>query len=100
MCRIYGGKADDRRWSGPSGRGSLVAGATLGGLMSKSLIIAEKPSVGRDLVRVLPDPDEYDDRFKKWRMADLPIVPEHFKLVVRDERSKKQMNVVKRQLGR
>ena len=33
-------------------------------------------------------------------MADLPIVPEQFKLVVRDERSKKQMNVVKRQLGR
>jgi DNA topoisomerase-3 len=96
--------------------------------VSKTLVIAEKPSVGRDLVRVLPgafekhegylegpdhvvtwavghlvqlaDPDEYDDRFKKWRMADLPIVPEHFKLVVRDERSKKQMNVVKRQLGR
>ena len=43
----------------------------------------------------LADPDEYDDKFKKWRMADLPIVPEHFKLVVRDERSKKQMNVVK-----
>ncbi|MBV8953578.1 MAG: DNA topoisomerase 3 [Solirubrobacterales bacterium] len=96
--------------------------------MSKILIIAEKPSVGRDLARVLPgaftkaegylegpehvitwavghlvqlaDPDEYDDRFKKWRMADLPIVPDRFKLVVRDERSKKQMNVVKRQLGR
>ena len=96
--------------------------------MAKTLVIAEKPSVGRDLVRVLPgaftksegylegpehvvtwavghlvqlaDPDEYDDQFKKWRMADLPIVPEHFKLVVRDERSKKQMNVVKRLLGR
>ena len=96
--------------------------------MAKTLVIAEKPSVGRDLVRVLPgaftkgegflegpdhvvtwavghlvqlaDPDEYEERFKKWRMADLPIVPEHFKLVVRDERSKKQMNVVKRQLGR
>jgi DNA topoisomerase-3 len=96
--------------------------------MSKTLVIAEKPSVGKDLVRVLPgaftnhkeylegpdhvvtwavghlvqlaDPDEYDEKFKKWRMADLPIVPEHFKLVVRDERSKKQMNVVKRQLGR
>jgi DNA topoisomerase III len=96
--------------------------------MSKTLVIAEKPSVGRDLSRVLPgpfakhegylegpehvvtwavghlvqlaDPDEYEDRFKKWRMADLPIVPERFKLVVRDERSKKQMNVVKRQLGR
>jgi DNA topoisomerase III len=100
--------------------------------MSKTLVIAEKPSVGRDLVRVLPapfnkqggkgeeylegpehvvtwavghlvqlaDPDEYDEKFKKWRMADLPIVPERFKLVVRDERSKKQMNVVKRLLGR
>jgi DNA topoisomerase-3 len=96
--------------------------------MAKTLVIAEKPSVGRDLVGVLPgaftkgegylegpdhvvtwavghlvqlaDPDEYEERFKKWRMADLPIVPEHFKLVVRDERSKKQMNVVKRMLGR
>jgi DNA topoisomerase-3 len=96
--------------------------------MSKTLVIAEKPSVGRDLARVLPgpftkhegyleapehivswavghlvqlaDPDEYDDRFKKWRMADLPIVPDRFRLVVRDERSKKQMNVVKRQLDR
>ena len=47
----------------------------------------------------LADPDEYDERFKKWRMADLPIVPDRFKLVVRDERSKKQMNVVKRLLG-
>jgi DNA topoisomerase-3 len=96
--------------------------------MSKTLVIAEKPSVGRDLVRVLPgaftkhegylegpehvvtwavghlvqlaDPDEYDPKYKKWRMADLPIVPPDFKLVVRDERSKKQMNVVRRQLSR
>jgi DNA topoisomerase-3 len=96
--------------------------------MSKTLVIAEKPSVGRDLARVLPgafaksegylegpehvvtwavghlvqlaEPDEYDDRFKKWRMADLPIVPERFKLVIRDERSKKQMNVIKRLIVR
>jgi len=96
--------------------------------MAKTLVIAEKPSVGRDLTRVLdgpfarsegflegPDhvitwavghlvqlaePDEYDEKFRKWRMADLPIVPEHFKLVVRDERSKKQMSVVRRQLSR
>jgi DNA topoisomerase III len=95
---------------------------------SKTLVIAEKPSVGRDLSRVLPgpfvksegylegpehvitwavghlvqlaEPDEYKPEGKKWRMADLPIVPERFKLVVRDERSKKQMNVIKRQLGR
>jgi DNA topoisomerase III len=96
--------------------------------MSKTLVIAEKPSVGRDLARVLPgpfqrgegilegpehvitwavghlvqlaEPDEYDDKFKRWRMADLPIVPDKFKLVVRDERSRRQMNVVKRALGR
>src|SRR3989440_4504577 len=96
--------------------------------MSKTLVIAEKPAVGQDLRKVLPgafakgegylegpehivtwavghlvqlaDPDEYDPKFKKWRMADLPIVPDRFKLVVRDERSRKQMNVVKRQLAR
>ena len=48
----------------------------------------------------LADPEEYDAKFKKWRMADLPIVPERFKLVVRDERSKKQMSVVSKQLKR
>ena len=95
---------------------------------SKTLVIAEKPSVGRDLARVLPgpfakhegylegpehviswavghlvqlaEPDEYDPKFKRWRMADLPIVPDRFKLVVRDERSKKQMSVVTTQLHR
>jgi DNA topoisomerase-3 len=96
--------------------------------MAKSLVIAEKPSVGRDVARVLPgpfakhegylegpehviswavghlvqlaEPDEYDAKYKKWRMADLPIVPDRFKLVVRDERSKKQMGVVTKLLGR
>src|SRR4051812_19778708 len=103
--------------------------------MAKTLVIAEKPSVGRDLARVLPgpfekksgqgekterwlegpdhiiswavghlvqlaEPDEYDDKFKKWRMADLPIVPARFKLVVRDERSQKQMSVVRQLLRR
>src|SRR6476661_2214646 len=103
--------------------------------MSKTLVIAEKPSVGRDLARVLPgpfekksspgekterylegpdhviswavghlvqlaEPDEYDDKYKKWRMADLPIVPSRFKLVVRDERSQKQMAVVRQLLRR
>jgi DNA topoisomerase-3 len=103
--------------------------------MAKTLVIAEKPSVGRDLARILPgpfekksgagekterwlegpehiiswavghlvqlaEPDEYDDKFKKWRMADLPIVPPKFKLVVRDERSQKQMSVVKTLLKR
>ncbi len=96
--------------------------------MGKTLVIAEKPSVGRDLARVLPgpfqkhegyleadehvmtwavghlvqlaEPDEYDPKFKKWRMADLPIVPDDFKLVVRDERSKKQMSVITKLLKR
>ena len=96
--------------------------------MSKTLVIAEKPSVGRDLARVLPgtfkkeegwleaeeyiitwavghlvqlaEPDEYDAEFKRWKMEDLPIVPDRFKLVVRDERSRKQMSVVTKQLTR
>src|SRR3954454_12348301 len=103
--------------------------------MAKTLVIAEKPSVGRDLARILPgpfekksapgekterwlegpehiiswavghlvqlaEPDEYDAKYKKWRMADLPIVPDRFKLVVRDERSRKQMSVITRELKR
>ena len=96
--------------------------------MGKTLVIAEKPSVGRDLTRALPgafakhegylesdshvvtwavghlvqlaEPDEYDPKYRKWRMADLPIVPPKFKLVVRDERSQKQMSAVKSLLKR
>jgi DNA topoisomerase-3 len=103
--------------------------------MGKTLIIAEKPSVGKDLSSVLPgpwekhsgagektarvlegpdhiitwavghlvqlaEPDQYDEKFKKWRMADLPIVPNKFKLIVRDERSQKQMTAVSKQLKR
>jgi len=96
--------------------------------VGKTLVIAEKPSVGRDLTKVLrgsfakhegylespehvitwavghlvqlAEPEEYDPKFKKWRMADLPIVPDRFRLVIRDERSRKQMTVVSRQLKR
>src|ERR671938_784014 len=105
-----------------------MGGATLGHSMGKTLVIAEKPSVGRDLTRALPgaftkhegylesdehvvtwavghlvqlaEPDEYDPKYKKWRMADLPIVPDSFKLVVRDDRARKQMAVIQRQLRR
>jgi DNA topoisomerase-3 len=87
--------------------------------VSKTLVIAEKPSVARDLAAALPgtfekaesylesdeyivtyavghlvelaDPEEYDERFKKWRLADLPIVPESFQLRPRDAKSKKQL---------
>jgi DNA topoisomerase-3 len=96
--------------------------------MSKTLLVAEKPSVGQDLARVLPgpfkkgegflegpehvvtwavghlvqlaEPEAYDAKYKSWKMADLPIVPDRFKLEVRDERSRKQMTVVTKQLGR
>src|SRR5918998_5279232 len=96
--------------------------------MAKRLVIAEKPSVGRDFVRVLPgafdkhegyfespewivtwavghliqlaQPEEYDDKYKRWRMADLPIVPPRFRLEIRDERSRKQWQVVQRLMKR
>src|SRR5919107_5462518 len=94
--------------------------------MSKTLVIAEKPSVGRDLAAALPgsfkqskdktylegddyliswavghlvglaEPDAYDPKLKKWRYADLPIVPEKFKLVPNDERAAKQLKVIHR----
>lgn len=103
------------------------AAATLTAV-SKTLVIAEKPSVGRDLARVLPgpfqkkegwleaeewiiswavghlaqlaEPEGYDVKFKRWRMPDLPILPERFKLEVRDERSRKQMSVLSSLLKR
>src|SRR6201981_195459 len=90
--------------------------------MAKTLVVAEKPSVGRDISSALPgtfekhedylesdeyclawalghlvqlaDPEEYDEKFKKWKMADLPIVPEAFQLVPRDAKSKKQLNLI------
>lgn len=96
--------------------------------MAKTLVIAEKPSVGRDLTAALPgtfekhegylesagyvitwavghlvelvEPEDYDERWKKWRMADLPIVPDAFRLRARDAKSKKQFAVIRRQLGR
>jgi DNA topoisomerase-3 len=92
--------------------------------VGKTLVIAEKPSVGRDLAGALPGtfkqsqdkthlvggeyivswavghlvglaaPEQYDDRLKKWRFADLPIVPEKFKLVPNDDKAKKQLKAV------
>jgi DNA topoisomerase-3 len=94
--------------------------------VGKTLVIAEKPSVGRDLAGTLPGtfktsrdrshlvgddyviswavghlvglapPDDYDSKLKKWRFADLPILPERFKLVPNDERARKQLSVVHR----
>src|ERR671930_293359 len=96
--------------------------------MSKTLVIAEKPSVGRDLAAALPgafaknetylesdeyvitwavghlvelaQPEDYDEKLKKWRMADLPIVPEDFRLKPRDAKSKKQLTAIRKLLER
>ena len=94
--------------------------------MSKILVLAEKPSVGRELARVLrcnkkgngfiegdkyivtwalghlvtlADPEAYDDKYKTWKMEDLPMLPKHLKLVV-IKQSGKQFNAVKEQLNR
>ncbi len=92
----------------------------------KSLVIAEKPSVGRDIARVLKcnkniggalegdryivtwglghlvtlaDPENYDDKYKEWKMETLPMLPEKFQLVV-IKQTGKQYQVVKTQIGR
>ncbi len=88
--------------------------------MGKTLVLAEKPSVGRELARVLgcsksgngclegegyivtwalghlvtlADPDAYDKRYEKWDMQDLPMLPQQMKLVVIPE-SRKQYQAV------
>src|SRR5437016_2017410 len=49
----------------------------------------------------LAEPEEYDEKWKKWKMADLPIVPPNgFKLVPRDAKSKKQLKLVETLLKR
>ena len=92
----------------------------------KSLVIAEKPSVARDIARVLKctkkgngilegeryivtwglghlvtlaDPEDYDKRYKEWKLEHLPIMPEHFRLEVIKQTSK-QYQAVKTQIHR
>ena len=92
----------------------------------KSLVIAEKPSVARDIARVLhcsqkgngtlegkeyvvtwalghlvtlADPEEYDKKYTKWEMSTLPMMPDRMKLVV-IRQTGKQYNAVKTQLYR
>lgn len=87
----------------------------------KSLVLAEKPSVARDIARVLKcqknlqgalegnqyivtwalghlvtlaDPEEYDTKYKEWNIEDLPMIPEKWELVVIKQTSK-QYHVVK-----
>lgn len=92
----------------------------------KSLVIAEKPSVARDIARVLhcskklsgamegaeyvvtwalghlvtlADPEEYDKKYAKWELESLPMLPEKMKLVV-IKQTAKQFKEVKAQLYR
>ena len=94
--------------------------------MSKVLVIAEKPSVGRDIARVLQcpkkldgaleggkyivtwglghlvtlcDPEHYDKKYKEWKMEDLPMLPEHMDIDVIRQTSK-QYQAVKKQIHR
>lgn len=83
--------------------------------MAKTLVLTEKPSVAKDIARVLgckrsgngcivgekyivtwalghlvtlADPETYDDKYKNWRMEDLPMLPGRMKLVVIGQTSK------------
>ena len=94
--------------------------------MGKILVLAEKPSVGRDIARVLgcknekngyiegskyivtwalghlvtlADPETYDKKYKSWEINDLPILPKELKTVV-IKKTSKQFNTVKAQLNR
>ena len=94
--------------------------------MKKILVLAEKPSVGRDIARVLEcksekngyieggkyivtwalghlvtlaDPENYDQKYKGWNIEDLPILPKYLKTVV-IKKSSKQFNTVKAQINR
>ncbi|MEG2290086.1 MAG: DNA topoisomerase III [Clostridium sp.] len=94
--------------------------------MGKILVLAEKPSVGRDLAKVLKcnqnkgayiegskyvvtwalghlvglqDPEEYDEKYKKWSMETLPMLPQRMKLTVL-KKTQKQFYEVKKQMLR
>ena len=89
--------------------------------MGVTVIIAEKPSVGRDIAKVLKcatrgegflsnadyivtwaighlvtlqEPDELDERYKKWRMEDLPILPNQIPLKVLPK-TRSQFKIIK-----
>ena len=90
------------------------------------LVIAEKPSVAQSLARVigadkrqdgyleggghlvswcvghlveLSAPERYDERFAKWRLEDLPILPERFLYEV-SAGTRKQYQILKTLMGR
>jgi DNA topoisomerase III len=90
--------------------------------MSKTLVIAEKPSVGRDYAKALPgtftdrkdylesddyvvswavghlvelaEPEDYDSKYRMWSLNRLPIIPEQFKLKPIEGRGKSQLDTL------
>ena len=48
----------------------------------------------------LKDPEAYDEKFKRWKMEDLPIVPSKFELEPRDAKSKKQLKEIHKLMQR
>ncbi len=94
-------------------------------MLGKTLVLAEKPSVGRELARVLgciqrndgyisgrqyivtwslghlvtlADPEHYGEQYKKWSIDTLPMMPDKMDLVVIKE-TEKQFKVVKKLLS-
>jgi DNA topoisomerase-3 len=94
--------------------------------MQKSVVLAEKPSVARDIARVLncgrkgngffegdryivtwalghlvtlAEPESYGEQYKTWNLEDLPMLPQNLQLVVMKQTSK-QFHAVKAQLQR
>ena len=90
------------------------------------LVITEKPSVAQSLARVigaskrhegylegsgylvswcighlveLASPDAYDEKLRKWRYEDLPVLPQEWKYEVSPD-TKKQFEVLKKLMGR
>jgi DNA topoisomerase-3 len=96
--------------------------------VAKTLIIAEKPSVARDIVSALPgsfdehknfyesedyvvtfavghllelsDPEDYDPAWKSWKLDNLPMIPKEFQVRPRDKKSATQLNLVHKLLKR
>lgn len=94
--------------------------------MKKSVVIAEKPSVARDIARVLDcnkkgdgflegnkyiitwalghlvtlaDPESYDTKYKNWNLEELPMIPSNLRTTT-IKKTQKQFNSIKRQLNR
>ena len=104
-------------------KGNLTGGFLI---MSKSLVLAEKPSVAKEIAKVLgcrqnesgcisgskyivtwalghlvtlADPESYGEQYKTWNLESLPILPQRMELVVIQE-SSKQFKIVKALLNR